>query len=46
MEELEGVQKIEMRLDRDEFVVTYDPAQVEPARLMPRSKRPATRRGW
>jgi thiol:disulfide interchange protein len=28
------VQKIEMRLDRDEFVVTYDPAQVEPARLI------------
>jgi thiol:disulfide interchange protein len=23
-----------MRLDRDEFVVTYDPAQVEPARLI------------
>ena len=23
-----------MRLDRDEFVVTYDPAQVEPAKLI------------
>ena len=34
LEELAGVRKIEMRLDRDQFVVAYDPAQVEPAKLI------------
>lgn len=34
LEGLAGVQTIEMRLNRDQFVVAYDPALVEPAKLL------------